>query len=168
MRSGNELRTGVRMRYARPLGKKNLVRFTENLYWQDERGYGTKTVIDLDHALNERQLLRWSNRFDFTEDTVGLPWRSVFSFNQIFKQNHGVAYYIRIDGETRPDYLTTSYGPGFLYRINFWKKWFFLEFEPNYLWKRLPESNKHEGIAGATFRFGVLFSEGHHERSYPE
>ncbi|MBT8148732.1 MAG: hypothetical protein KJO24_02295 [Gammaproteobacteria bacterium] len=161
VRSGNELRTGVRLRYALPLSERNQVRFTENIYWQDNRGFGTKSVVDLERALNERQLLRWSNRFDFTEDTRGLPWRSVVSFNHIFKRDHAVAYYFRADGETRPDYITTDYGPGFLYRINLFKKWFFLEFEPSYLWKRLPDTNKHEGVGSLTVRFEILFSDQH-------
>jgi len=167
VRSGNELRTGVRLRYALPLTQRSQARFTEDIYWQDNRGFGTKTVVDLEHALNQRQLLRWSNRFDFTEDTRGLPWRSVASFNHIFKRDHAVAYYLRADGETRPDYITTDYGPGFLYRINLFKKWFFLEFEPNYLWKRLPDTNKHEGVGSLTVRFEILFSDQHRHAEYP-
>lgn len=56
----------------------------------------------------------------------------------------------------------------FLYRINLWKKWFYVEFEPNYLWRRLPETNKHEGVLGATIRFEVLFSEDYRQVVHPD
>jgi hypothetical protein len=43
-----------------------------------------------------------------------------------------------------------------------------VEFEPNYLWRRLPETNKHEGVLGATLRFEVLFSEDYRQVVYPD
>ncbi|MGB5324410.1 MAG: hypothetical protein WBN40_03155 [Pseudomonadales bacterium] len=163
LRSGDQVRTGIRMRYALPLGERSQVRLTENIYWQDTRGFGSKTIVEIERLLNAYQLVRLSNRFDFTEATVGVPWASVLSLRHAFKRDHAVAYYVRAEGQTRPDYITTAYGPGLLYRINIWKKWFFLEFEPTYLWTRLPESKKHEGIASATFRFEIMFSAEHRE-----
>lgn len=168
LRSGSQLRTGVRGRYTLPINDRALLRLTENIYWQDTRGFGSTTTIEADYSINERQLIRWTNRLDFGEESPGLPWQSVLSLSHVFKENHAVAYYIRASGDTRPDYITTDYGPGFLYRINLWKKWFYVEFEPNYLWRRLPETNKHEGVLGATLRFEVLFSEDYRQVVYPD
>ena len=167
LRSGRQLRTGVRARYTLPISDRGLLRLTENIYWQDTRGFGSITTLEADYSLNEHQLIRWINRFDFGEESSGVPWQSVLSLSHVFKENHAVAYYFRASGDTRPDYITTDYGPGFLYRINLWKKWFYVEFEPNYLWRRLPETNKHEGVLGATIRFEVLFSEDYRQAAYP-
>ena len=168
LRSGSQLRTGMRGRYTLSFSDRALLRLTESIYWQDTRGFGATTTIEADYSINERQLIRWTNRLDFGEESQGLPWQSVLSLSHVFKENHAVAYYIRASGDTRPDYITTDYGPGFLYRINLWKKWFYVEFEPNYLWRRLPETNKHEGVLGATIRFEVLFSEDYRQVAYPD
>lgn len=163
LRSGDQVRTGIRLRYALPVGPRSQARFTENLYWQDTRGFGTKTVVDLEHLRNPYQLVRLSNRFDFGEATSGVPWSSILSFRHAFSRDHAVAYYVRADGQTRPDYLTTQYGPGILYRINILKKWLFLEFEPTYLWVRPVRELRREGVAAVIFRLEIMFSEEHRE-----
>lgn len=167
MRSGNEIRTGIRMRYKKPLTKNVSAKVTEDIFWQDTRGFGSRTIIDFDYNPRQHQLLRWSSRLDYTEDREGVPWTSILSMNRALDQERVVAYYFRADGETRPDYLTTSYGPGILYRINVWKKWLFFELEPTYSWRKSFDDSRRRGVAAATFRVEVVFSEEHTEIQYP-
>ncbi|NNC55907.1 MAG: hypothetical protein HKO07_09335, partial [Pseudomonadales bacterium] len=80
LRSGDQIRSSIRMRYLLRFAARSQMRLTEELYWQDTRGFGSTTIVDVERLLNPNQLLRLSTRFDFSENTTGLPWSSVLSF----------------------------------------------------------------------------------------
>lgn len=167
LRSGTEVRLGARLRREWLSSGNILARVTETAYWQDTRGFGSRSVFDIDYVPSDDRLLRWSNRLDFTEDTLGTPWRSRLLYNTILDKKQGLAYYLQSEGETRPDYLTTSYGPGILYRINLFKRWLFFEVEPVYSWRRAEVEDSRKGVAAITARVEVVFSEKHKQPHYP-
>ena len=162
--SGSELRAGVRVRDEWLLHENILSRLSNEIFWQDTRGFGNRTIVDLDYTPSNHQLIRWSSRVDYTEDTLGVPWQSTLSFSHIINKKRALLYYFQSEGETRPNYLTQSYGPGVLYRVNLFKRWFFLEFEPSYFWLRTEVSDRRKGNAAFTFRIEVVFSEKHAEK----
>ena len=164
LRSGAKIRTGVRARYKGPLTSRSNFKITEEFFWQDGLGFGTRTAIDLDYRVGKKRLLRWDSRLDFTEYEEGVPWTTIWSLNRAISSDHAVAYYFRMDVETRPDDLVTSYGPGLLYRKSIWKKWLFFELEPTYSWRRSEISDSRRGVAAATFRIEIVFSEEHLEK----
>jgi len=166
-RSGSELRVGARLRREWVNSSRVLTRFTQNIFWQDTRGFGSRSLVDIDYVPSETQLLRWSNRFDFAEDTLGVPWRSRLLHSTILNEKQGLAYYIQAEGETRPRYLTTNYGPGIVYRVNLLKKWLFFELEPSYSWRRAEIDDSRKGVSAITARIEVVFSESHKQPVYP-
>ena len=66
---------------------------------------------------------------------------------------------LRVNGETRPDELTTSYGLGMLYRLNFLREWLFAEFEPSFAWRRDEPEDSRQGVFKMIFRLEIALEE---------
>lgn len=161
VRSGSEIRVRSKARYELPLDERWLLRLSEELFWQDTRGFGSRSQFDLDYVFHDKKLLRWHNRFDFTEYSEGIDWFSNVSLNRIINNEQAIALFLNVDGITRPDYLVQNYGPGILYRVKLGKKWFFAELEPRYTWVREALEDDRKGRASIVLRFEIVFSKKH-------
>lgn len=155
VRSGLEPRTSVRYRQETPIQEIYLARFSQELFVRAEEGVGSVARVDLDRALSNSRLLRFANRFEFGENSDGLEWGIRVSQSKRLGGEQGVSYFTFINGETRPEELTTSYGLGVLYRINFFRSWLFAELEPSYAWRRDEPGDSREGAARLTLRLEV-------------
>ncbi len=159
LRSGDQVRVGSRARYQRVFADRWKGRISEELFWQDTVGFGTRTILDLDYVHDPVRLTRWRNRFDFDEESNGVEWSSLLSFNRALGDERALSYYLRAFGYTQPRYLTSGYGPGLVFRQNFLKNWLFYEVEPQYGWYRDEINSRREGIASVTLRLEVVFGE---------
>ncbi|MBR9912097.1 MAG: hypothetical protein GYB33_17285 [Gammaproteobacteria bacterium] len=146
LRSSLKLRASARYRYEIPWGEHITQRFVQTLYFIDGEGFGSRSRYEYDHLLGENYLFRWSNNARFYEKSDGVEWSSRFLLGQRRNEKSAMSYFTWVNGDTRPNYLTTSYGLGVRYRKNFYRPWLFYELEPAYAWKReLPEDDR-EGV----------------------
>lgn len=155
LRNITKLKASARYRYLHPLSDKYLTRFTEEIYFQDGEGFGSLTRVDLDRIINNDHLVRWSNRFEYSEETPGVEWGTKLSSRHRIGDKAAVSYFLFSNGETRPQ-KNTGYGLGFSYRRNIHREWLFFEVEPSYGWRREAFENNREGIAAIDFRLEVL------------
>jgi len=158
LRSGNELRVGSRARYHKVFAERWKAGISEELYWQDTKGFASRTITDIDYVHDPERLTRWRTHYDYGEKTRGVEWHTRLSFSRALGDDRAISYYLRTFGVTRPDYLTRSYGPGLVYRQNFLKSWLFWEIEPQYSWVRAEVDDRGEGIASLTLRLEAVFS----------
>lgn len=166
-RSGLRVKLAARYRYELPLPKEMLARFSEELYFRDGEGFGTFTRLDFDKALDNEKLLRWSNRFEWGEETRGVEWGSTLSMARRINDKSALSYFMNVEGDTRPNELNRSYGMGVTYRRNFLRRWLFYELEPAYVWRRNfvepelgmgdPYFEERNGVARFTARLEILF-----------
>ena len=150
-----KIKTAFRYRYLQPYGDNNLGRYTEELYFLDGEGFGTLTRLELDHLIDSRRLLRWSNRFRYSEDTHGVDWGTKLSLRTRAASNSAISYYAFYNGETHPQ-LITDYGLGFSFRHRFYREWLFYEVEPTYSWRRDTLEDDREGVAGIALRLELV------------
>jgi len=150
-----KLKTGLRYRYLDPYGDNTLGRYIEELYFIDGEGFGSLTRLEFDHLLSPYRLVRWSNRFRFSEDTHGVDWGTKLSLNTRAGEKTAVSYYAFYNGETRPQ-LITDYGLGLNYRQNFFRQWLFYEVEPTYSWRRESVEVNREGVLGIALRLELV------------
>lgn len=158
LRSGGELRIGSRARYLKVFAERWKAGISEELYWQDTKGFGSRTITDIDYVHDPDRLTRWRTYYDYGEKTRGVEWHTRLSFSQALGDDRAISYYLRTFGVTRPEYLTRAYGPGLVYRQNFWKSWLFWEVEPQYSWVRGEIDDSREGVASITLRLEAVFS----------
>lgn len=148
-----------RYRYRTPFMEKYLAEITEKVYFEGDDGFGSITRFNIDRAIAENRLLRWSNRFQYAEESEGVEWSTNVSLNQRLSEKRAIAYVVGTAGETRPDYLTTNYGMSVIFRQSVFRPWLFVELEPAYQWKRPDTEDNRSGVAQFTVRLEVRFAD---------
>jgi hypothetical protein len=157
LRSSGKAKVSSRYRYENPWGDRFINRFTETLYFIDGEGFGSRTQYDLDYLIDENRLVRWGNSAKFAEDNDGVEWSTRLVLAKRLDDRAAISYFTWTAGDTRPEYLTSSYGLGALYRQNFYRSWMFFELEPAYAWQKETVDESREGTFLFTARIEILF-----------
>lgn len=156
IRSSGRGKARIRYKYQLPWGEKMLHRFTEHLYFVDGDGFGLSSRYELDRSLADDRLFRWSNTVNVAEEFDGVEWSSRWLVTRRLGNSRALTNFIWVNGETRPESLTKSYGVGMKYRENFYRDWLFYEVKPAYAWKRDSIEENREGTALITFGIEAL------------
>jgi hypothetical protein len=146
----------VRYRYQLPWSETTTHRLTETLYFVDGDGFGLRSHYELDYAITDSRLVRWSNKARFAEDIEGVEWSTRLSLARRLNKKRGASLFTWVSGETRPEYLTKSYGLGLLFRRDFYRSWLFLEVEPAYAWRKKSTELSRNGEWLFAFRVEML------------
>ncbi|MBI5067523.1 MAG: hypothetical protein HZB56_04730 [Deltaproteobacteria bacterium] len=132
-------------------------RFTQVAFYSTRDRFGTSSDLDVDRPLAEHLLLRWRNRGLLSEVSKGLEWGSEL----------GLAYDLQalrlglylggaVSGATRPMNDVTVYRIFTRVRRDVWRRWLFLELEPEVLWPTAPPLGRHKEHA-ITLRLEIAF-----------
>lgn len=159
LRSSLNPKISSRYRYNIPLINNYFAKLTETIYWEGGDGFGALTRIRIDHPLENNKLLRWSNKLKYSEQSDGVEWSTNISLSKRLDDKRAIAYIIGTNGETRPDYLTTSYGVSVTFRQNIFRPWLFVEVEPAYKWKRDNIKDNRNAVAQITARLEIRFND---------
>lgn len=154
--SSFKIKVNARFRYQVHAGENYVNRFTNTVYFNDGEGFGTTARYELDRVLDKNRFIRWSNKGKFAEDIDGVEWSSQVTLSERLNERSAISKFVWTSGDTRPDYLTTSYGLGLTYRRSFIRSWLFYELEPRYAWSRDTRQDNREGIALFTIRVEAL------------
>lgn len=149
-RTGNDFDAGVGVRVDLPLDPYGRVRYEvvrtfaeryvfsarETLFWQNSEGFGTTTRLNLDRALSDKLLLRWSNLGKFTEKTVGVEWYSQLTLYQSLTDRVGLAWQTQVEGATDNEVPLTRYAARVIMRRQMTPEWLYLEARAGVGWPR--------------------------------
>ena len=147
----------TRFQHARPVGFNILGRFTATAYWDARDGFGESNQIDLERWLAQPTLLRWSNSLTIEEKSDGWLWGTELSLLHKFSPKSAITFAGGVSGTTEPAWIATNYRILTRYRRNVWRKWLFLEGEPDIHWPR-KEDGSRKAVWGATLRVEILFT----------
>ena len=153
------LAPGVRYRNQGPLGNEFYYRYTQRLEWEHDDGFYSTGQVDLDQRLTDNELLRWSNRLIYGEETDGTEWRTNLSLRHRITpegsdQPFVISYYGTIRGTSDPD-ITRAYRLGVLMRRQIYRRFLFAELEPSYAWRKKKPGIEREGGWKLTLRFEI-------------
>ncbi|MFA6149026.1 MAG: hypothetical protein WC899_12535 [bacterium] len=147
----------TRFQHARPIGLETLGRFTIIGYWDARDGFGESNQVDLERWLAPPTLLRWSNSLAIVENRSGWTWGSELSLLHKLSPKSAVTFAGGASGSSRPAWIATNYRVLARYRRNVWRKWLFLEGEPDIRWPR-KEDGSRKPVWGAVLRAEILFN----------
>lgn len=136
----------ARYRYLQPLGESSLARLTQNLFWQDEEGFGESTRLDLEHRPADHSLLRWSTSGLFSESSDGWEWRTEGDLFRRLSRRTALNFGVSAEGVTRPAAVVDTYRAHLRFRRNFLRDWLFYEIEPELRWPREEDYDVTPGI----------------------
>jgi hypothetical protein len=164
--SSFKIKVNTRFRYQVHIGEYYVNRFTNTVYFNDGEGFGTTASYELDRVIDKSRFIRWSNKGKFAEDIDGVDWSSQLRLSERLNEKSAISKFIWASGDTRPDYLTTSYGLGLTYRRSFLRSWLFYELEPRYIWRRDTRQDNREGVALFTIRFEALIDKSKKQKKW--
>lgn len=147
----------TRFQHARPIAFKTLGRFTGTAFWDARDGFGESNQVDLERWIALPTLLRWSNSIGISEKSNGWTWGSDLSLLHKLSPKSAITFAGGVSGSTRPAWIAQNYRVLARYRRNVWRKWFFLEGEPDIHWPR-KEDGSRKPVWGATLRVEILFA----------
>ena len=147
----------TRFQHARPVARNTLGRFTATAYWDARDGLGESNQVDFERWLAPPTLLRWSNSFEITEKSNGWTWGTELSLLHKLSPKSAITFAGGVSGSTRPAWIAQNYRVLARYRRNVWRKWLFLEGEPDIHWPR-KEDGSRKPVWGATLRAEILFT----------
>jgi hypothetical protein len=147
----------TRFQHARPLALGTLGRFTATAYWDARDGLGESNQVDLERWLAPPTLLRWSSAITITETSRWWTWGTDLSLLHKLSPKSAVTFAVGASGSTHPSWIATNYRVLARYRRNVWRKWLFLEGEPDIHWPR-KEDGSRKPVWGASLRVEILFT----------
>ncbi len=159
-----DFKSSLRYRYVQPIGEDWRVQYTQRLHFKEGDGFGTTTRGDLDYLISRDRIVRWTNQFEYGEETDGVEWGTRLSYQLRLSEKDALSYFGAIAGETDPEYLTQSYALGVRYRRNFLRPWIFVEIEPSYAWRRESVEESRSSLWLLTLRLEFL-EERHNRRA---
>jgi hypothetical protein len=158
--STSALRPGIRFRNQGPIKEDYRYRFTQRVQYEGGEGFYTTGQLNLDRILPEQKLLRWSNRVVYGEETKGAEWRTRVSLRQRFdivdrKHPLVVSYFGSINGVTDPS-LTRNRRIGVQLRSQVYRRYFFVDLEPSYNFRKSQDDDERSGVWNIIVRFEIL------------
>lgn len=152
LRSNLKLRTSVRYRYEDAITDNLQHRLSQTISFIDDQGFGSFTQYQMDKALNEFSLLRWSTELRAQEDLDNLEWSTSFNHVTAYDNNSvAISYFLQLAGTTDQSYIG-QYQIGLRLRRSIARPWLFIDVTPGYSWERPLGTSKYDGSLFATIR----------------
>lgn len=156
--SSEGFKPGVRYRNQGPLGQKSSYRYTQQVEYKDNKGFFTTGEINLEQALSETNLLRFSNEALYGEESEGTEWRSAFILYQrrsVHKRDPRVAaWFAGVNGATDPSYIK-NYRLGVLFRRQLYRPYLFVELQPSYNFRKQRDDDQRRPAWSLEINFEV-------------
>ena len=147
----------TRFQHARPVAFNTHGRFTATAYWDALDGLGETNQLDLERWLAPPTLLRWSNSITITEISRWWTWGTELSLLRKLSPKSAFTFAVGASGSTHPSWVATNYRILARYRRNVWRKWLFLEGEPDIHWPKKGDGSRRT-VWGATLRVEIVFA----------
>ena len=133
----DELTPGIRFRSQGPFSKAYNYRYTQRLEYEQDEGVYATGEFNLDHALSENKLLRWSSRGIYGEESDGLEWQTTLSLSHRLgrarneRDQRVFSYFASATGFTDPN-RTYNYRLGVQLRRQVYRQFLFMDVQPSY------------------------------------
>ncbi|MGC3999065.1 MAG: hypothetical protein QM767_17135 [Anaeromyxobacter sp.] len=149
----------VRARYRAtlPVTELFLTKFGTSVYWQSDTGPGTRMDLDLERTFGESTLLRLAGSGDVNQRaTRGVEFGSELALLHALGPRRAVQVAGALEGASDSPAPIDRYRAYVRYRQDLFRRWFFVELEPEVFWPWAPIQAYHTTY-GATFRLEVQF-----------
>ncbi len=145
-------------RFTWQTSERDLLRFTQAIFWEEVEGFGEKSRFDYEHLLHQRaphksSLLRISLQGLFSEESDGYEWSLPIEILNALSNQRAYSYGGSLSGETGASSGITNTAIFFRYRQSIWRKWLFFDLTPRLEW---PKIHRRNTTAMINFSFEIL------------
>lgn len=149
--------TRVRYRAAIPIERLLLVRFATSGFWRSDTALGTRVDLGLERPLGPATLARLGGSSQVSQrKTRGIEYGSELVLLQSLGPRSALALGSALEGASRSPVAVDRYRVFARYRRDFFRRWIFVELEPELGWPWSVDRGRHREIAG-TVRLEVQF-----------
>lgn len=146
----------LRFRHRRDLGWSITARFTQEGTWTNRERFGELTQLDLDRPLAAHTQLRWNNAGFITGVSRGYEWATEVGLAHAFQRLRLATYVgFAVSGFGLPKAEVELYRLFTRVRRDVWRRWLFLELEPEIGWPTEPGLGRHQVLA-LTLRLDII------------
>ncbi|MBI5068215.1 MAG: hypothetical protein HZB56_08235 [Deltaproteobacteria bacterium] len=146
----------LRFRHRQALGWKITARFTQEGTWTNRERFGELTQVDLDRPLSAQTQLRWNNAGFITGVSRGYEWATEVGLAHAFQRLRLASYLgFAVSGFGLPKAEVELYRLFTRVRRDVWRRWLFLELEPEVAWPTTPGLGRHHVLA-LTLRVDII------------
>jgi hypothetical protein len=146
----------LRFRRRLDLGWKVTSRLTQEGFWTSREGFGEKTQLDFDRPVAAHTQVRWNNAGFVTGVSRGYEWATEVGLAQQFPPLRTAAYLaFAVSGFGVPKAQVELYRLYIRLRRDVWRRWLFLELEPEIGWPTTPELGRHK-VHAITVRLDIM------------
>ncbi len=139
------------------LGRNDVWRFRETVFWENRDGFGSTTSMDWDRVLRPDLLLRWGNVGTISEASSGLEWRSALVLYKNLSGLRAVAGELFARGATDAEVSFRELGARAVYRQPLRAQYFFGDLIVGYTWPKERRDQAREGSAMIGLGVELLF-----------
>jgi hypothetical protein len=147
--SGN-LRPGLKFRAEGSIDSRNSYRFIERIQYEDDKGPFSTSQFDLNHSLDENNIVRWGSRALWGKYSEGVEWRTGVTlrnrYNPQAQRPVVLGYSASVSGATRPNNHIKNYRLGVKWRRQILRNFLYLELEPAYNYRKKNIEDNREGV----------------------
>ncbi|ABS26163.1 conserved hypothetical protein [Anaeromyxobacter sp. Fw109-5] len=146
----------ARLRWAIPVGDLFLTRLATTGFWRTDTHFGTSVDAHLERGIKRAALLRLSGSAQLTEVSPGVEWSTELMALRAFTRTVFGSVGVGMRGATdlRPE--IDRYRVATRLRTDVYRRWLFVEAEPEVFWPWTPEAGRAPQYA-VTFRVEVQF-----------
>lgn len=148
----------LKYQYSRPFGDVYLVRFSQIPMWQIIGHFSDSSELDIERTVTTFSLVRWSYNAAFIGGTPGVTWNTGISFITQLTPRSGISYDTSMWGVNAPAWIVQDYRVGSKYRLNFYRRWLFLELAPEITWPK-DENGKRKTVDAFLVTLEIQFGE---------
>ena len=133
------------------------MRFSQELYWFESKGVGTRTTFDFDHPVIDTYLLRLTSATDWYQREGRLDFLKQLSVFHNISERRAVQHSFGVNVERQNSHtFVTNYVLKTTYRRRLYKEWLYYQLSSGFDFSREESFNADPFIY---FRIEVLFSE---------
>jgi hypothetical protein len=148
--------TRARLRWAFPAGELFLTRVATSVFWRTDTHFGTSIDASLERGIRRAALLRLSGQGQLTEASRGVEWSTELAALRAFTRTVFGSVGAGMLGATDAIASVDRYRVAARLRSDVYRRWLFLELEPEVYWPWRPVGRRDAAYA-VTFRVEVQF-----------
>lgn len=146
----------VRFRRRLDLGWKVTSRLTQEGMWTSRERFGEKTQLDFDRPVAAHTQVRWNNAGFITGVSRGYEWATEVGLAHDFQRLRTATYLgFAVTGFGVPKAEVELYRLHTRVRRDVWRRWLFLELEPEIAWPTTVELGRRQVLA-ITVRLDII------------
>jgi len=128
-----------------------LLTLRSTAFWENQEGFGVTQAFEADRVLSRDHMLRLETSLRWSEETLGVRWRSRVALYQTIDHRRAMRYELNVRGESDGTEPVT-------HRRSIWRDWFFIEAGSELFWADGPlPADQCDACLGAIIGFEFLF-----------